>query len=260
MKKIISLIILLVVFSQSAFSTEKSIYIGDLIRLKISGDTSEKEIKNSFKDFEIEKIESVNGGYIIEFRSFNVGINKVKIGNKVLKIDVKSSLNKFKNKDIIESSLDNKNIKKPLPITILLYIFVLLLTILIIAYIVYRIIKYKKHKKLSPKEYFELILKNKKNKNQLEVWTFALKKYSEKRFNINIFDKTQKETKLELIKYDFLKDMKNDILKWLEVSYNYKYQKILCDEDKKENILVQLKEIINKLEKIEIYQNGGKNV
>ncbi|BDU50329.1 hypothetical protein [Haliovirga abyssi] len=260
MKKIISLIILLVVFSQSVFSSEKPIYIGDLIRLKISGDTSEKEIKNSFKDFEIEKIENIDGNYIIEFRSFNTGINKIKIGNKIIKIDVKTSLNKFKNKDVIENSLDNQNIKKPIPVTILLYISVLFLIILIIAYIVYRIIKRKKDKKMSPKEYFELILKNKSSKNSLEVWSFALKKYLEKKFNVNIFDKTQKETELELGKYDFFQNIREDILKWLEVAYNYKYQNISSDETEKEIMLNELKDIIDKLEKINIIQNGGKNV
>lgn len=87
----------------------KDIYVGDRVKLQVSGIPEEK-IVESFKNsnLELEKIEKDRDGYVLSIRGFEVGKSTVTLGDKRIVLEIKSSLDE-KDKEIYPHLSDNSD-------------------------------------------------------------------------------------------------------------------------------------------------------
>lgn len=93
---LIILSLFFVISSSSILAEERNIYVGDLIELKIQGeDLTLDELKDKFKDFEIVNVSDISNGYLLTIRSFEPGEKTIQLGDKEIKIVVKSILNEI---------------------------------------------------------------------------------------------------------------------------------------------------------------------
>ncbi|MGF6907577.1 hypothetical protein [Fusobacterium sp. PH5-44] len=117
--KLVKKITFTLIFMFSFLSYGKNIMIGDQILLKVKG-TSIMEIEKAFDQLSKEKeivIDGINvepdGSVVAKFRSFSIGENDVKIGNKSVKFIVSSSLTeeeqKSENKEIFLNMSDKSD-------------------------------------------------------------------------------------------------------------------------------------------------------
>ena len=74
-------------------ATERNIYVGDLIELKITTEVlTEDEVREKFRDFEIVDLKTVSDGFLITIRTFEAGEKIINIGSSEIVITVKSTL------------------------------------------------------------------------------------------------------------------------------------------------------------------------
>jgi hypothetical protein len=107
-----SLIIYLIICSVVpviANSKSRDLYIGDVLELEITtSDFSESQIRNKFKEFEIIDLKKIEKGYLLKIRSFKPGEKEVRLGDKLLKIQVNSTLNQYEREQVFEGELEVK--------------------------------------------------------------------------------------------------------------------------------------------------------
>lgn len=174
MKNIMKLI-MLVIISASIYA--KDINVGDLITLSIDG-SSKEEIQEAFhtSKLELDSIEKKDNGYIVRFRSFNVGETPLLIGNKKLIIDTKSVITKDDKE--IYPNLSDKSDEKLYNIKFPGYMVVAgLIGAGSLIYLISGMKFKKREKELSPEEKFQRRLENISD----ETWPFdvsiAIRKY-----------------------------------------------------------------------------------
>lgn len=165
-------------FFVSLISYGKDINVGDLVTFEVSG-VEKEELTNIFtKDNvfikNIQEVKGENGEkkYRVELKFFTAGIEKFVIKDKILEIDVKSSLNG--EKEIYPNLSDNseKNLyKTKFPIRSFS-------SILIVGYSLFQLIKgiRKKEDRFTPEDIFK---KNMESLSQ-EKWNFEISKYLRK--------------------------------------------------------------------------------
>ncbi|WP_297406533.1 hypothetical protein [uncultured Cetobacterium sp.] len=208
MKKITMIFLL---FSLLAYGKEYN--IGDNITLKIQGDISKNQIEKAFKPYKNVDITKSNNEYIVSFTSYKVGVNKIKIGNTNLKIDIKSTLTK-KDKELKKdlANKENKFIIKDYPYkTIGSFIVGLFLIILsIILFILKR-----------NRDPFNIYNKNIKNIN-MDKWkdelSYSLRNYIDGEYKSSFLNGEYNLDKLTFEDIEFIKKL--DYLKFSKNSDN----------------------------------------
>lgn len=208
MRKITMIFLL---FSLLAYGKEYN--IGDNITLKIQGDISKNQIEKAFKPYENVDITKSNNEYIVSFTSYKVGVNKIKIGNTNLKIDIKSTLTK-KDKELKKDLLnkENKFIIKDYPYKSIGSFIVGLF--LIILSIVLFILKRNR-------DPFNIYNKNIKNIN-MDKWkeelSYSLRNYIDGEYKSNFLNGEYNLDKLTFEDIEFIKKL--DYLKFSKNSDN----------------------------------------
>jgi len=106
----ITLLILIGISPVYAFtemdSNIRSIYIGDIITLKITArDFSTQELTDIFKDFEIIEIKEDGSSYLLSLRTFEAGDYNILLGNNQISINVRSILSDIERDDIFEGDI-----------------------------------------------------------------------------------------------------------------------------------------------------------
>lgn len=208
MKKITMIFLL---FSLLAYGKEYN--IGDNITLKIQGNISKNQIEKAFKPYENVDITKSNNEYIVSFTSYKVGVNKIKIGNTNLKIDIKSTLTK-KDKELKKDLLnkENKFIIKDYPYKSIGSFIVGLF--LIILSIVLFILKRNR-------DPFNIYNKNIKNIN-MDKWkeelSYSLRNYIDGEYKSNFLNGEYNLDKLTFEDIEFIKKL--DYLKFSKNSDN----------------------------------------
>lgn len=86
MKRIILLLLLV-----STLTSGRDILIGDRLDLEIRG-AAAGDIRAAFNEFEIEEIRETENGIVVGIRGYTPGKKTVVVGDKILTIDIKSSL------------------------------------------------------------------------------------------------------------------------------------------------------------------------
>jgi hypothetical protein len=243
------LLSLLVLVNSYTYGENRAIYIGDLIKLEIANtNLSKEDIRDSFKDFEIESLEKLNSGYQVGIRSFKAGEKVVNLGDKELKIQVASTLDEVNRKDIFEGDLEPKEAEKMLPLYKLLVVMVAIIALL--SFLRLRKIFGKRNRKeLSIYSQFrtkveELSLKD---ENYFVFLTLAFKDYLEQTFNRKIVGKTSSEIIAEINYIPQLDDYLNQIKEWLNFADICKYrgkEVSLEEKKKKRDELVRIVDLI----------------
>ncbi|MGL4393474.1 MAG: hypothetical protein ACRCSK_08610 [Fusobacteriaceae bacterium] len=98
----------------SIFSYSNDFYVGDKIKLRIEN-VPESDIRETFKNFDIEKLEQDKDGiYLLEMRNYEVGNYRINIGGQEIIFNILTNLN-GQEKDIFMDLTDMSNRKLFLP-------------------------------------------------------------------------------------------------------------------------------------------------
>ncbi len=229
---------------------ERSIYVGDLIEIRITANEfTVDELKDKFKEFEIVSLEEEKDGVHIILRTFEVGEKTVQLGSKELKIIIRSTLEKIDRNEIFEGDLTP--IKSGFSVS-LKYVFFALLFIFLATGVVVLIqyIKKRKITSLSPYEFFinqvsKLLLNDDKFFVKL---TWCLKTYLETSYNLKIRGKTSAEIIQEIKDVYELKANLPEINSWLLESDYYKFAGAVASDDKKYELVEYLKKLVRNIE------------
>lgn len=163
----------------------KVYHIGDIVNIKISGDTNEESIKSALKEFSDVKLQRQGEDYIVGFTSYKPGKFKVELAGAKQEFEILSLIDK-NTKDITENTYDNNKksnfenlVYWAFPVT---YI-VILMIILMISSLVVLIIFILKRKNRAFKQFIK-DLNNAKSGDYFYLAPLAVKHYFEKRANI----------------------------------------------------------------------------
>lgn len=250
--------VFLVMVSVHAYADEKrSIFVGDLIQLKIqSRELSLDELKDRFKDFEIVDVTDISEGYLVTLRSFETGEKTVQLGDKEITIVIKSTLDELKRDEIFEGDTRVQNAGFYIQWK---YVFCgLVIVFLLSGGISVFIFLKKRKKKLSVDPYQKLI--NGLNSIPLErddycVWlTLCFKDYIESKYFLGIRGKTSEEIIGEISSVPNLHGSLPALETWLKECDYYKFSGNTAATDKKLEFMNRLKELVAKIEEI----NGAK--
>jgi len=237
------LLSLLVLVSSYTYAESRAIYIGDLIELKIAkSNLSQAEIRDAFKDFEIDSLEKADSGYKIAIRSFKAGKKIVKLGDQELKIQVASTLDETKRKDIFEGDLKAKEAKRMSPLYKLLVVMVAIIALLSFLRL-RKIFGNRGRKELSVYSQFRTKVEevSLEDENYFVLLTLAFKDYLEQTFNRKIVGKTSSEIIAEINYIPQIDDYLNRIKEWLNFvdicKYRGKKASLEEKKDKREELI-----------------------
>ncbi|MDP4182608.1 MAG: hypothetical protein Q8942_16160 [Bacillota bacterium] len=236
--------------SSLVMAEKRSIYIGDLIKLKItSQNITMDELKDKFKGFEIVDIKEDTDGFLITLRTFEPGEKVVQIGNKEIKIDVKSTLKEMKRDGIYEGNLMPETAGKSVK---WIYVFFILVGVFLITggINLWWFLKRKKNTPLSPFENFINQTKNLSaaDSDYLVKLTSSFKKYIESSYSCTIRGKTSSEIIDEIITMPDLQAVLPDIQNWLFESDRFKFSGITVSTEKKQELSGLLLELVRKID------------
>lgn len=253
----ITLIMMLILaFSGLSSAVERNIYVGDLIELKITAQgLTGDEVREKFKDFEIVDLKTVSDGFLITIRTFETGEKVVNLGNSEIIITVKSTLGEIDRNDLFEGDTSPENPGFPMDYGILFY--VLLLASVVTGGIL--LANYIKRRRDSLKNPYRRFLDRIKkipvdDSRYLVMITKCLKKYLEQKFKLNIKGKTSAEILREISAVQCLQPMYEKIRGWLEEMDHYKFSGVFSTDEKKQELLSNLKEFVSEIERL----NEGK--
>ncbi len=219
-----------------------------------------KEIQESFKNADVVSTENKDDEYIIKVRFFETGTQEIKIGDKTLLFEVQSRLDSEKTpeeqyeQDIIPEKPEN--IKKPFPVSILLYIVIIMAVIFGVGFIYIISLKYmrfRKEKNLSP---FERYTKRCKDIGNIESayvnMSFAFKEYIYYAVNKRIYGKTSSEIMSEInnLNICFDEEILAKLDKWFRYADMCKYTSYASNEEEINQKLEELTDIVMMIEKI----------
>ncbi|AUG58726.1 hypothetical protein [Acetivibrio saccincola] len=237
--------------SKDNAESERNIYIGDLIELKItSGTITEDELREKFEEFDIVDIKSDGESYIITIRSFEPGEKIVKVGNKEIVIDIKSTLDEIDNEGIFEGSFEPKTGGKFNIAGYAAFLFPCVFFLCGIMLLV-TFIKRKKAASLIP---YQLFVKNTgalspNDAAYLVKLTECFKKYIEDVYSYSIRGKTSSEIIGEIKNIKEIDPFIKNLKEWLYECDIFKFSgKTPAPEDKK-RLFESLMGIVGKIEK-----------
>lgn len=246
------LLLLLLSFSpECVLAKERSIYVGDLINVRVSAkDYSESDLRDKFKAFEIVGITEDADAFVVTLRSFEPGEKTIRLGNKELKISIKSTLKEIKRNGIFEGDLKPEKEGFKLAWQTVFYI-LLALFAAFGGLSLWRFIKRKKNIALSPFQRFNKILDKLviKEAGYFVKLTLALKEYFEVRYSCSIKGKTSAEIIEEIRNIPELEQRLSDIRSWLEECDNYKFAGISATAREKLELRNKLMEIVIQIDK-----------
>ncbi|AEV66808.1 hypothetical protein [Acetivibrio clariflavus] len=254
--KIISLLLIIyltfAISSRQFFAEERSIYVGDLIELKIQAeDLTLDELKNKFKDFEIVNVTDIPKGYIITLRTFESGERTISIGDKELKIVVKSTLDEIEREDIYEGDLQPLEpgfyIKWKYVLIPLVIVFILSLAINIKTLLMKR-----KKSLMTPYERFKKAIGDLsvEQKDYLVNLTRIFKEYLESTCSYSIKGKTSTEILYEISRMPQLNEKLPEIKSWLSENDYFKFSGTPAPMAKKLELMERLTSLVDSIEEV----------
>ncbi|TYQ16878.1 UNVERIFIED_CONTAM: hypothetical protein Cloal_3454 [Acetivibrio alkalicellulosi] len=251
--RIILMLILIALFlipSVGAMENKRSIFIGDIIELKVtSQNITVDELKNRFEEFDIVDIKDDGNSFLISVRSFEPGEKIVQIGDKEVAVNIKSTLDQIDRNDIFEGDLSVKKARGSIGFTYALYAltFIFLVTGIINLFIFF---KRKKRVLLSPYQLF--INKSKSfsldSDDYLVKLTESFKEYIENTNSCLIKGKTSLELINEISDMPYIKPILHEITQWLNKSDIFKFSGVAVSIEDHKELLEKLIYIVDKIE------------
>lgn len=238
----------LFISSIHVMAEERSIYVGDLINIKVSTvQFTEDELREKFKDFEIVDIKNNDGSYLITLRSFETGEKTVQLGDKKIEIIVKSTLDELKQENIFEGDLSTENAGFSLNFNYVFYILVIIFLVTV-SINLWRFIKKRKTSLISTYEHFI----NETNSIILDddcfvKMTLSLKQYLESTYVCSIRGKTSDEIISEIRRIPDLQSSIDITSSWLKKCDYYKFTGVSVLREEKQELLRELVELVKKI-------------
>ncbi|QGQ95655.1 hypothetical protein EHS13_12550 [Paenibacillus psychroresistens] len=228
----------------------RSIYVGDLIELKISTQEFSKDaIIDKFKDFEIVHLTEDKGVYLLTLRSFEPSEKKVRLGNKEIAITIKSTLDEIQRDGIFEGDLTPE--KPGFQLNWQYAIYALLLIFLLSGGIYYFRRYYRKKNKalITPFQHFINQMKGmSEDDDQYFVkMTFYFKTYIEAAYSCMIRGKTSSEIIDEISLMPGLQESAQEIRDWLEESNRLKFSGVVAFEGAKQHLHGHLVDLVGRI-------------
>ncbi|NLL04820.1 MAG: hypothetical protein GX270_03330 [Clostridiaceae bacterium] len=242
--------LVLVVSSAHVLAEERSIYVGDLIELKIqSRDLTLDELQDKFKDFEIVKISNISEGYILTLRSFETGEKTIHLGDKEVNIIVKSTLDEIERTDVYDGD------PNPLGTGFYLkwkYVFFPLVAIFLLTLIlnIRSLLRKKKASSLTPYERFIKAIGNLSvnEEDYLVKLTLCFKDYIGSTYSFPIKGKTSTEIVYEIRRLPGLNEYLSKIKSWLNENDYFKFSGTTAPIAKKLELMERLTELVKSIE------------
>lgn len=229
---------------------ERSIYVGDLIEIRITSQQfSEEELREKFNDFEIVTLEKILDGYLLTLRTFETGEKTILLGDKEIIIAVKSTLDEIEQTGVFEGDLTPEDPGFSPDWRVVAGITALLLLssggILLTKYL-----QKRKAASLTPWQRFlkGLDAISLEDKDAFVHMTFCLKEYLESTFLFRIRGKTTSEIMKELYCIPELQVKLPGIQTWLEESDYLKFSGAIVPGTKRQELLTTLKNLVEKME------------
>jgi hypothetical protein len=233
---------------------ERSIYVGDLIKIQISAEAYTKDQLTALfteKDFEIVDIKDEAGDYLLTLRTFEPGEKSVRIGNKEIQIDVKSTLKDIKRDGIFEGDI---NTLKPAFSVEWRYIFYVLMIAMIPAGgIVLR--SHLKNRKIFSLTPYQLFIRQtesipEEDGKYFVKLTSSFKAYLEAVYSCRLRGKTSSELTDRISNLPGLQEYIPDIRFWLTESDRFKFTGENISGEKKREMSEQLAALVYKIRNI----------
>lgn len=243
-------------------NAERSLYIGDMVRLELdSVDYSKEDIQSQLDGFELVDFEVNSGKTILTLRCLEIGTKSIKIDNQEIEITVASALEDVQRDTIygFDSVLNEPKWSVPWLIIELFSIGVFLVTGGIV------LIQWHKNKKLKELSDFSICIATLKsidleNQHCLAQMTIATKNYVQREFSTTVIGKTTQEFKDVFEQLQVDQDLKLQLYEWFNESDYYKFSGVTVPMDKKEYLRDRLIQIVHIIEqqKKEFNEGGGK--
>ncbi|OPZ89742.1 MAG: hypothetical protein BWY74_02599 [Firmicutes bacterium ADurb.Bin419] len=242
--------LLLVIPSIYASAEERSIYVGDLIRLKVqSEELTMDEIKEKFKDFEIVDVSDNSDGYLLTLRSFETGEKTVQLGDTEIKIVVKSTLDEIERSEVYEGDLNPQDTGFYFQWK---YVFFSLVGIFLVSVGInlWLYLKKRKASSLSPYQHFmkEISDLSIDQDDYLVSLTACFKRYLESTYSFIIRGKTSTEIIYEISHIPGLNEKIPEIKSWLNETDYYKFSANTAQVAKKMQLVGTLQELVTRID------------
>ena len=240
-----------VLFARIYAFEKRSIYIGDLIELKIqAGELNLDELKDKFGDFEIVGVKNISDGYIITLRTFEPKERVTNLKGKEIVIDIKSTLDEIARDEVFESGDRVLGSRFYVKWKYILYILVIVF-LFALAFNLYMFFKKRNKKPKSPYQLFltELGAASSDGGKNFVLLTACLKSYIEREFLLLIRGKTTEEILNEVQGVPGLRQSIPKIQKWLQKSDHYKFSGVNVSIDEKQSMSKDLEELVGQIEK-----------
>lgn len=247
----IFLIYALIFSPVEASAEERSIFIGDLIEIKITTQAfTEEDLREKFRGFEIVDLKTDKDGYIITLRSFEPGERVVTLGDKELIISVKSTLSEIDRTEAYEGDL---SAEEPGFYIDFRYLFYALLIVFLLTggICLYRYLKGRRASLNPYKLFVERTGGISLSRKDAFVWlTLFFKEYLEARFSVRIKGKTSSEIMNEICHIPELNDYIEAIREWFGESDFLKFSGYVATVERKQALLDRLVEIASQIERM----------
>lgn len=242
--------LLFILIPEQVQAEARSIYVGDIIELRISTQEFGKdELTAKFKDFEIVRLAEERGGYLLTLRSFEPGEKKVRLGNKEIVITVRSTLDEIERDGLFEGDLTP--VKTGFRLNGQYAIYALLLIFLLSggAYYYRRYFR-KKTAALSPHEHFTRQMQgiSADDSRFFVKLTFCFKLYLESACSCRIRGKTTAEIEAEIGQMPVLQETLPEIIAWLEESDRLKFSGVVVFRETRQELQERLVHLVGKID------------
>lgn len=247
---LIILSLFFVISSSSILAEGRNIYVGDLIELKVQAeDLTLDELKDKFKDFEIVNVSDISNGYLLTLRSFEPGEKIVKLGDKEIKIVVKSTLNEIERKEVYEGDLNPQKAGFHLQWKYALFALVGIFLLTGGANL-WLFLRKKKTSSLEPYQRFIKALSDLslEQDDYLVRLTICFKEYLEATYKFRIRGKTSTEIIYEISHVSNLCEKLPAIKSWLQENDYYKFSGTNAPLAKKMELTGNLQELVTSIE------------
>lgn len=242
--------LLLVIPSGYISAEERSIYVGDLIELKVQAqDLSLEEIKDKFKGFEIVNASDTSDGYLLTLRSFEIGEKTVQLGDTEIIIVVKSTLEDIERTEVYEGDLNPLDTGFYLQWKYLLFSLagIFLVTV---GITLWSFLKKRKATSLSPYQHFtngigDLSIDQ---DDYLVGLTARFKEYLELTYSVTIKGKTSTEIINEISRVPGLNIKIPEIKSWLDETDYYKFSATTAQIATKLQLMANLQELVTRID------------
>ncbi len=245
------LVMMFIMFLLSnAAASERNIYVGDIVELKISSQKlTEEVIRDKFRDFEIVGLVKESDHFIIKLRTFETGEKRVVLGDKEIVIVVKSTLQEIQSEGPMEGSLTPIAPKPAIP---WLYIFIALLAAFAVTGAINlkeRFIK-KSKAQLSPYQRFlsQSAGVSPEDREFLVKQTCFFKEYLEAVYQCKIKGMTSSEILITASRLPRMQGVRQELGSWLRECDFFKFSGTTASRERKLEMQRQLAELVGRID------------